>query len=229
MQSQAKPSAYPRSYWLNGSLAALLLWCTALILIRVFWSGRITYLFLIWNLALAVVPYALAVVLRRAEARRASGLVLAALGLSWLLFFPNAPYVLTDLLHLKPKPEVPLWYDLVLLLSCGGTALSLGFLSLADVQAVTERRLGWRGGWLVALTSLWLSGFGIYLGRYQRWNSWDILTRPTMLLTDIAHRFLHPLQHPRTWGVTLLFGGLFTLAYVLARVVQLGEARLEER
>lgn len=207
--------------WLPVLLLGLLvLWCAALAFSRVWWTGRVTYAFLLWNVGLAVVPYSFAKALAAAERRGWASPALLPLFGAWLLFFPNAPYVLTDLLHLRPKPGAPLWFDLALLLSCGGTSLAFGLLSLLDVQAVVERRLGWVLGWLTAVGSLLLSGFGIYLGRYQRWNSWDIVTKPTALLLDVADRFVHPLHHPRTWGVTVLFGGLLVLAYALIRAVR---------
>lgn len=214
-----KPNHRPWPGWTTAVVGAMVLWCALLVALRVQHSGHITYRFLLWNLALAGVPYVLGKAMRRADAAGWPGLLVAGLGAGWLLFFPNAPYMLTDLLHLGPKPGVPLWYDLALLLSCGGTALALGYLSLLDVHAVLLRRVGWGLSWLVVVATQFLSGFGIYLGRYQRWNSWDVATRPTVLVADLLDRFVHPLAHPRTWGVTVLFGVVLTLGYALLRVV----------
>jgi uncharacterized membrane protein len=214
---------------LGLTLVALLLWCAALVMFRVGHTGLITYRFLLWNLALAGVPWGVSTVLYWAEARHWPFLLLLPLLGTWLVFFPNAPYMLTDLLHLSPKPGVPLWYDLALLLSCAGTALALGYLSLLDVHAVLTRRLGWATGWIVVLGCLLLCGLGIYLGRYLRWNSWDVLTRPEHLLAELLHRVTHPSQHPRTWGVTALFGGFLTLGYALLRAVSLEKLRREPR
>ena len=223
-------SAFVRSRTPLGlAMGAMLTWCTALVAFRVGFSGHITYRFLLWNLLLAVVPWGLGGWLRWADARRwpAAALVPGLAG--WLVFFPNAPYVLTDLLHLAPKPGVPLWYDLALLLSCAGTALALGYLSLLDVHAVLTRRLGWAGGWAVVVGCLLLSGLGIYLGRYLRWNSWDVLTQPGMMVYELAHRVMFPGQHPRTWGVTGLFGGILTLGYALLRAARLPAEELGVR
>lgn len=203
------------------ALGALLAWCAVLVELRISRSGHITYQFLLWNLVLAVVPWGLSGLLRWGETNRWPIPALGALLAGWLVFFPNAPYVLTDLLHLHPKPGVPLWYDLALLLSCAGTALAFGYLSLLDVHAVLTRRLGWAGGWIVVVGCLLLSGLGIYLGRYLRWNSWDVLTQPGPMLYELGHRVLYPAQHPRTWGVTGLFGIGLTLGYALLRAARL--------
>jgi len=197
--------------------AALSLWCVLLVVLRVGRSGTVSYVFLVWNLWLAWIPWLAGQAFRSASRRR----VPAARQLGWLalwiLFLPNAPYITTDLLHLTPRPWVPLWYDLALLLSCAGTGLLLGYLSLLDVQGAVEERFGRVKGWAVAAGSLFLSGFGIYLGRFLRWNSWDVLADPAGLVHDIAVRLLEPTAHPRTYGVTLIFGGGLLLGYAALR------------
>ncbi len=138
----------------------------------------------------------------------------------WLAFLPNAPYILTDFLHLRSRPPIPLWYDIALLGSFAGTGLLMGYSSLADAQALVAHRYSAMHGWALAFTALLLSGFGIYLGRFLRWNRWDALTNPAGLLLDISERAVDPLSHPRTLGVTVLYGVGLSLGYVALRVVQ---------
>jgi uncharacterized membrane protein len=147
---------------------------------------------------------------------------LAVSGL-WLLFLPNAPYILTDILHLTRATHAPAWYDLALLLSCAGTGLLIGYLSLIDVQAVVARSFSPAIGWMFALVSLMLSGFAIYLGRFLRWNSWDVLVTPTRLFY-IAGGLLHPFSNTRALSVTLVFGVILALGYVSLRML-LGHPR----
>ena len=150
--------------------------------------------------------------------------MLLPVGLVWLLFFPNAPYILTDLFHLERRAGVPYWYDLALILSCAWNGLMLAYASLTDMQALVARRLGWGAGWGFATVALLLSSCGLYLGRYLRFNSWDILTNPLALFFDIVSRLLHPLAHPATWGVTLLYGAFLVLGYATVRLLgQVGE------
>jgi uncharacterized membrane protein len=131
----------------------------------------------------------------------------------WLLFFPNAPYVLTDLIHLRQRAGVPLWFDLVMILAFAFTSLWIGFHSLRLVQRWIARHCGPRLGWTMVLVVMPLTGFGLYLGRMLRWNSWDILTRPFSLLRDIGSLVMHPLAHHDVWLFTFGFGFFLLLAY----------------
>lgn len=145
----------------------------------------------------------------------------------WLLFLPNAPYILTDFIHLKYRPPVPLWYDVLMLFSCAGTGLLLGYGSVMLVQRDLARRHGPRAGWIAAGAALVLSAFGIYLGRFLRWNSWDALTDPVPLFAEIAEHLTNPFHHPRTFGVTILYGVALLLGYVALHV--LGETAVPDK
>lgn len=199
-------------------LTALMFWSICLIVLRVERTGSRYYLFLIWNLLLAGIPLVASTCLRLARRCRLSLIIQSGCFGFWLLFLPNAPYILTDLLHLTAKSPAPAWYDLALLLSCAGTGLLLGYLSLIDVHDIVAENFGQAMGWALALSSLLLSGFAIYLGRFLRWNSWDVLARPTILL-DIAGRFLHPASHSRTFAVTLIYGITLGFGYISLRVL----------
>jgi len=188
------------------------LWCCLVLNLRFHLAGHHYYSFMLWNLFLAAIPLALSLGLRQINRLTLALPLLAA----WLLFFPNAPYVLTDLIHLNAHRhgQVPQWLDLLMLLSFALVALWFGFQSLHIVQHWCARKFSHAAAWCVTLGSLGLSGFGVYLGRFQRWNSWDIIRRPEILLGDIASRFLDPLAHARTWGFTLGLGTLLILAYL---------------
>ncbi len=194
-------------------------WVAALVAVRIGVSGSPFGLFLAWNLVLAAVPLVASTALVRLDARRAGPGWLLAVGAVWLLFLPNAPYILTDLVHLGVRPPVPFWYDLALLLSAGGTGLLAAYVSLADVQSVVAGRLGTRAAWGLAVGSLFLSGFGIYLGRELRWNSWDVVAAPGALLGDIAARVLDPLGDSTTVVMTVVFGGMLTVGYLALHAI----------
>jgi uncharacterized membrane protein len=192
--------------------AVLATWVAALLAVRVVLTGSSFGLFLPWNLFLAAVPLMVSTVLVRLDARGASPWVLGALGAVWLAFLPNAPYILTDLVHLGHRPPVPFWYDLAMILSGAGVGLLSGYVSLADVQGVLARRWGAAVGWAVSVGVLFLSAFGIYLGRVLRWNSWDVVTAPGALFRDVARSALA--VDPTVAVMTLVFGGMLTLGYV---------------
>jgi uncharacterized membrane protein len=182
---------------------------------RVLYTRSLSYAFLVWNIVLAWVPLLIAWTLHVTEesghATRARGLLLLSL---WLLFFPNAPYIITDFLHVSPRAGVPMWFDVLLVMSFAWNGMMLGFLSRFLVHDVVRRRRGRIAGWVVSIGALLLAAFGIYLGRFGRWNSWDLLARPHELLTDVVVRLSHPLSHPRTLAVTLSYGTFLVLAYL---------------
>jgi uncharacterized membrane protein len=193
------------------SIAAVAcVWCAALLGYRIHWAGHTKFVFLAWNLFLAAIPLGFAVLLSKIERWRLATPFISG----WLLFFSNAPYVLTDLLHLHPRSGIPVWYDLLMLLSFALVSLWMGFQSLQLVQVWIARKSSLLMAWSFVGICLMLSGFGIYLGRFLRWNSWDIVSNPGSLLGDIWERFADPLAHGQTWGVTLGFGGLLLVAYL---------------
>jgi uncharacterized membrane protein len=137
----------------------------------------------------------------------------------WLLFFPNAPYVVTDIFHFDHRPPVPMWYDLVLVFSAAWSGLLLGVVSLLQVESFLSQH--WRKGYVRAfvLFSLGLCGFGIYLGRVLRFNSWDIVTNPQELFITMLSRFVHPLAYTGAWAFTVLFAVLFGIVYYGCRQI----------
>jgi uncharacterized membrane protein len=189
----------------------------ALALLRDAYAGNVDFWFLIWNLVLAWIPFLFALG-AYAYTRRASSTT--ALGLGWLLFFPNAPYIVTDFIHLSRGSSVPLWYDAFTIGSFAATGLALGFASLYLMQCLVSVRLGLVASWLAVLVACVLGSVGIYLGRFARANSWDVLTRPEWF-ARIAHaRLLDPLGNPRLIAVTCVFTLLLAVGYVmLYRVV----------
>jgi uncharacterized membrane protein len=207
MNSGPIAAGVPRRLLLFGTLLG---WCAALLLFRFARSGSLAFGFLVWNLFLAAVPAVAAWFFAKSVDRQSNVASQVAWFAVWLVFLPNAPYIITDFVHLTPGTAVPLWYDIALLTSCAGTGLLLGYTSIADVQAVITRKFSPSLGWAVVITAIFLSGFGIYLGRFLRWNSWDTLTNPLGLFPDIARQVINPLSHPRMLAVTAVYGvGLF--------------------
>jgi uncharacterized membrane protein len=199
-------------------LSVLLIWCTAMIAVRIERTGSGYYRFLLGNLFLAFIPLALSTGLRLADHLQLPRIILLGLACLWLLFLPNAPYILTDIIHLNYANQAPMWYDLALLLSCAGTGLLMGYLSLIDVQTIVARRFSTVVSWLFAITTLGLSGFAIYLGRFLRWNSWDVITTPSLLL-ELAGAATQPTNQVRPLAVTFIFGVILMLGYISMRLL----------
>lgn len=160
--------------------------CVALLEIRVHETGSSYYRFLIWNLTLAWVPFALAVA-AYARARGQVDLFVWVLIVPWLLFFPNAPYLLTDFIHLDEGPA-PLWYDALMLSAFAWTGLLLGFGSLYLVQMILRRAFGKAIAWAGVLCALGLASVGVFIGRFIRFNSWDALLHPVQVADVIREQ-----------------------------------------
>ncbi|MDF1515925.1 MAG: DUF1361 domain-containing protein [Anaerolineae bacterium] len=181
---------------------------------RFYLSRSWTYYFLLWNLTLAWVPYIASICAYAVhhEYPKRWLLIIVLAGIS-ILFFPNAPYIVTDFLHLTARWPVPLWYDTGLLAAFSWAGLLLGVYALRLLHTILEDWLGKIAGWFFVLCVVNLSGFGIYLGRFLRWNSWDLVTNPRALLLDIAVRLRYPLDNKQAYGVALLFAALLFSCY----------------
>lgn len=185
-------------------LAPSLLFTLTLLALRVIATGSPAFTFLPWNLLLAGLPLLFSYGVQR---HRASRPLLAWIcGGLWLLFFPNALYITTDLFHLRERTPVPLWYDLLLLLSAAFNGALYGFVSLARMEGALRKLLGRRGLGPGIFGLLVLCGFGIYLGRYLRYNSWDVAANPLSLLLDVADVLRHPRRHAEAWALSGVFG-----------------------
>ncbi len=176
---------------------------------RIIFTGQLYFVFLAWNLFLAWIPFAVSQNLSKVTGRWKTFFLVGL----WLLFLPNAPYIITDFLHLKPRPPIPYWYDILLLFSASLNGLLLGILSLLAVERFLLKRYGNRISGLIILSSFFLCSFGIYMGRYLRWNSWDIITNPGGIAADILERVFNPFDHFGAWSVTVLFGVFFCTLY----------------
>jgi uncharacterized membrane protein len=213
----APPGRHRFALAITGLLVVASVSCAALLGARMWYSQTVHYGFLLWNLVLAWVPFVFAgIAYTLATARRAVLYVLVvAAALLWLLFFPNAPYILTDLLHLGSMGDiVPGWYDVLMLFWFAWTGLLLGVVSLYLMQDIVARAAGTAAGWVFVIAAAGLGSFGIYLGRFLRWNSWDLLRRPGPLAGDLLGRVTDPASQRQLLGFTVLFAGLFLMIYV---------------
>jgi uncharacterized membrane protein len=174
-----------------------------------------TYSFLLWNLFLAWIPYLSSLWADRLDARRTqSRLRMVMPSLLWLVFFPNAPYILTDIWHLQVRPPIPLWYDASLLSVFALAGLFLAVFSLRIMQRLIQSYAGQLAGWLFVLLAVSLAGLGVYLGRFLRWNSWDLLLNPHHVLGDILVRVSNPMDHPRAIAFTALSAAILFVSYL---------------
>lgn len=193
-------------------IAAFIAFIVTMLVCRFIYAGSIRYIFLLWNLFLAWIPFQLSILLTKRK--NITGLASYFLLAGWLLFFPNGLYIITDLVHLEESNnEAPVWFDAILLFTSSIVGLIMAFASLFKVEFFLQRKISNAIVNRLIIGCLFVGSFGVYLGRFLRWNSWDIIAHPLNLLTQIIAPFILPLQHYRTWGVTLLLTCLFSLLY----------------
>ena len=179
--------------------------CLAMLVGRAIHARHVELGFYVWNLVLAWLPLLFALrVYQLAGSRPARWWPLALSAVLWFFFYPNAPYIVTDFLHLKSRPQVPMWFDIVMMMSFAWIGLFLGYLSLMLMQEIVRERKGLSWSWFFAVVMLALGSFGIYLGRFARWNSWDILVRPHGLAGDVINR-LDLKSNPEMFAFLLTF------------------------
>jgi uncharacterized membrane protein len=189
--------------------------CIGLVLARVAYSDTGRHLGLIWNLFLAWIPFILSYLAHAVSWRRVwLYLVIPVVAFLWLIFFPNAPYMLTDLQDLaRTATDAPLWYDVIIVVWCSWTAMLLGVVSLYLMQDIIQRRFGRFTAWAFVFIISAASSFGIYIGRFMRLNSWDILQNPAETAVNILGVVIDPSR--RLAAFTLLYTFFFLFVYLL--------------
>jgi uncharacterized membrane protein len=213
-------------YWLVGlalALVAISLAAVGLLAVRIDRVGEPAFVFLTWNLFLAWIPFVLSLCVAAVHGRGGPRPLLWVLGAGWLLFLPNAPYILTDFIHLgRGGGGAPLWFDTALIGAFAAVGLALGLGSLLVVHHVVEARAGRVVGWAVAVSSLVLSAIGIYLGRFPRFNSWDVVTDPHGLVPVVLQRLADPLGNTFLLRFGLMMSTLLLASYLVAWVLGRG-------
>ena len=195
-------------------LAGATIFSVAIWRVRLEYTRTEHYAFLIWNLFLAWIPFIISYfAYTMALQRRWIYVIIPVAAFVWLIFFPNAPYILTDFQHLAGRwQDLPVWYDVMMLVWFAFTGVMLGMVSLFLMQEIIRREFGrWVGWAFVALVTA-LSSAGVYMGRFLRWNSWDILRNPT----GIALYSFERAQDPSLQAIAFIgiFGAFFLFLYV---------------
>jgi len=196
-------------------LLLITLFSMVLLLIRVKITQSAYYMFLIWNLFLAALPLLTSIVLQSSKRISGHTYLFYTLLVTWLLLLPNAPYLVTDLVHFRRESSVPFWLDLLILGAFSISGFLFGLASMKNVYNVLLNRWTRTMANIFMITVCMLSGMGIYIGRVMRYNSWDILTRPITLLKDIFTTMTSSDTYPAALGITLGFGLLQFLLFDL--------------
>ena len=206
--------------------------CIFLVVARVAYSDTGDRRGLIWNLFLAWIPFILSYFAHSISwSRIALYLVLPMIAVLWLIFFPNAPYMLTDLQDLARKAAgAPLWYDVIIIVWCSWTAMLLGVVSLYLMQDIMQRTFGRIVGWSFVFAISALSSFGIYIGRFVRLNSWDILQNPAETAMEILGIIIDPSRRLAAFllSYTVFFLFVYLLLYSFSHMLREQTIRIGE-
>lgn len=195
--------------------------CVLLLIVRAYRLETLKFGFLLWNLFLAWLPLIVAMLasgLHRRLRGSVPSFVIVALGCAWVLLYPNAPYLTTDLIHLINDPSYSwyigedsllVWYDLIVFILFSWCGLLLGYMSMYHFHALVRSYAGRTAGWLFVVVVSFLGGFGIYLGRVLRLNSWDAVFNPFRLLEGVREGLGH-----NGAIFTVLFGLMILIVYL---------------
>ncbi|MEM9540350.1 MAG: DUF1361 domain-containing protein [Cyanobacteria bacterium P01_E01_bin.42] len=178
--------------------------------------------FIAWNLFLAFIPLALSIWLfKRAKSR--SWLWWLGL-LTFVAFLPNAPYVLTDTIHLINfiRFGYSIWIVTLILIPQYTLFIAAGFgayvISLINLGDYLKQQGKARFIIPCELILHFLSAVGIFLGRFQRFNSWDFVTKPIEVLTTGIKNF----YDPTTVFIIFITFAVLTVLYWLGKQVAIG-------
>jgi uncharacterized membrane protein len=163
--------------------------------------------FLAWNLFLAWIPLVAACGIVEVERK-----FVPLLGVVWLAFLPNALYLVTDLVHLSDG--VVLWRQVLQFGFAAWTGTLLAVVSLRMVHRRVESEFGTAKGWTVVMAAVLLSGAGVAIGRFQRWNSWDLLSQPGSVVRGSLDWVRSPLADIQITGVAIAVTAFFGIAYL---------------
>lgn len=180
-----------------------------LIISRLIRTGNHAYVFLLWNLFLAWLPLVFSGLLNKLRPALHNWMIFGL----WLLFFPNALYLVTDLVHLRNRYDAPEWFDIILLFSAAINGLMLAYASLIKVEAFLTSMFKSRKTEMILAGCFFIGSFGVYLGRFLRLNSWNLFTHPLSLSRQVYVQFSEPFEHLQTWGMTGTLAVFFTLFY----------------
>ncbi len=202
---------------LERTLILSCLFSIGLVFFRGLYADNWRYITLVWNLFLAFIPYWIS---RTASLRKdwiQSHFKFFLIFICWLLFLPNSFYIITDLFHLRQHVSIPLWYDLALIFSFAWNGLLMGVLSVRQMEKMVEEKWNIESGIWFLYPIMLLNSFGIYLGRYLRFNSWDVVTNPSNLIDEIKYLLVHPFRNRLDWSMIFCYAVLMTLIYVTVK------------
>ena len=204
------------------SIIILLVLAVVLNIFRIVLFGKFSLIYLLWNIFLALVPFVISLILLRANKEQwLSNTLFFICGIIWLLLIPNSTYIVTDLIHIGEVRAVPALYDSFLLFTSAWVGLLLGMYSIFHIEQILEVKYTKKITSIIILFIIFFTSFGMYLGRFLRFNSWDIIARPLSFLKGIGEIFSNKTNSIEALLYTILFFLFILMSYISWKSTQI--------
>lgn len=197
------------------SIILLIILAVILNILRVILFDKYSFIYILWNILLALIPFLISTILSfysNKDKLNKSFFIIG--GFFWLIFLPNAPYIVTDLIHIGVVRAVPVLYDSILLFTSAWVGLLLGMYSIYQMEKIIFSRYNKKITDISIFIILLLTSFGIYLGRFLRFNSWEIFTNPVSLLQKMLKIFSYSTYHIEALIYIPLFFVFLYISYI---------------
>jgi uncharacterized membrane protein len=196
------------------SIIPLTILAVVLNVLRVIIWGKMSLIFILWNILLAFIPFFISFILLSLSKEKKLSKIIFIIGfILWMLFIPNAPYIVTDFIHLGEIRSVPMIYDVFLIFSSASVGLMLGFHSFFHIEQIIKKKYSPRVTSLIMGLIMIIISFGIYLGRFMRFNSWDVFVNHTSLIKNVWKIFSQSTTNTEVYLYTGLFFFFLYLSY----------------
>jgi len=196
------------------SILLLMIVAVVFNLLRIILWGKMSFVYILWNLFLALIPFVISLILLYLHKEGKLNKLIFIIGIIfWIIFLPNAPYLVTDLIHLGETKIVPIIYDTLLLFSSALLGVVLAFYSLSHIEEIVRKSLSKKKTILIMILIILLVSFGIYLGRFLRFNSWDIFVNHYALLKNIWEILSQMAGHAEVYLFTIMYSFFLFFSY----------------
>lgn len=196
------------------SIIILTILAVVLNILRVIIWGKMSLIYILWNILLAFIPFLISFILLSLSKEKKLSKIIFIIGfIIWMLFIPNAPYIVTDFIHLGEIHSVPMIYDVFLIFSSASVGLMLGFHSFFHIEQIIKTKYSPRFTSLIMGLIMIIISFGIYLGRFMRFNSWDVFVNHTSLIKNVWKIFSQSTANIEVYLYTGLFFFFLYLSY----------------
>jgi len=195
------------------SIFLLIILSLVLNILRVFIFGKLSLIYVIWNLFLAFIPFVISSFLLYYSNNKLNNISFWFWSIVWFLFIPNSPYIVTDLIHIGEVHNTPIIYDSFLLFSSALTGLLLGMYSMFHMEKIIKNKYSQKIASISIFIVMFFASFGIFIGRFLRFNSWDIVSKPMSIINGVVNIFIDSSDYMVAILYTLLFLFFISMSY----------------